>query len=114
MSKIKVTVKIEGKTHHLFASKGSNLREVLLAQNFNQFNCLFEDDHCEGTGLCANCGVLVEKKSASPNVFQQKKSCKTFHPLLSCEVIVLEPIVIDLATSWQPQQKVKRKVPKRK
>ncbi len=114
MSKIKVTVKIEGKTHHLFVPKGSNLREILLAQNFEQFNCLFEDDHCEGSGLCANCGVLVEKKNTTPNIFPQKKHCRTFHSLLSCEVIVLEPIVIDLATNWLPQQKIRRKVPKKK
>lgn len=91
-----VTVNIGTEQRILYAAQGSNLREVLLAHDIKSFKCLFEEnDHCEGTGLCGDCGVWVRR---SNSILKKTNS----RPFLSCGYVILESIVVDLIANWVP------------
>ncbi len=94
--KIEIIVKSGTTTITIYAQKGSNLRQVLLNHQIEPFNSIFSDnDHCEGTGLCAECGVWIENVGQNNALNQQSGIAK-----LSCEFIVIEPITIDLDDQW--------------
>jgi ferredoxin len=80
---------------------GTNLREVLLENDYSPYVKLTQKLNCGGRGLCATCGVWVDANEPAPQHWHDRLA-KTFgYPRLSCQITIQEDMTVRiLGDKW--------------
>ena len=79
----------------LTASSGQILRAVLQAHDIGLYGTLSKWVNCGGRGVCATCGVWVNKGPA-PVHWHDKLAMQWGYPRLSCQIQVEEDLEITI------------------
>ncbi len=94
-------IDLEGNQRRVEVVRGSNLRRLLLDQDFSPYTRYTTHFNCGGRGLCATCGVWIEAGAPAPVHWHDKLADKFGYPRLSCQITTDAPMTI---------RKVKKKV----
>ena len=86
---VKLTVQDRaGYRHELEVKAGANLRRVLLQYGYSPYVALTQKLNCGGRGLCATCGVWIERGIPGPNHWHDRLADRYGYPRLSCQIQV--------------------------
>jgi ferredoxin len=77
---------------------GSKLRDALLAAGYSPYTSLTQWANCGGRGLCATCGVWLQKNGPSPTHWHDRLADQFGYPRLSCQVRVEAPMTVEILT----------------
>lgn len=92
---VSVTV-IDGNDEQTIAvERGRNLRDALLAHDFEVYGTVSKHANCGGRGLCGTCGVEIEPELA-PEHWHDAAAVQFGYPRLSCQLTVEEPLTVRL------------------
>lgn len=91
-----LTVMAEDQEQVLTVAMGANLRRSLLAGGISPYTALTQRANCGGRGLCATCGVWLEKGTAQPVHWHDKLAAGFGYPRLSCQITVTDDMIIRL------------------
>lgn len=89
-----------GEVKEIQVTPGSNLRRVLLANNFSPYTIFTRKLNCGGNGLCATCGIWIEEGAPPPVHWHDRLAEKFGYPRLSCQVTVDRPMTIRQVDKW--------------
>nr|WP_240479572.1 2Fe-2S iron-sulfur cluster-binding protein [Haloprofundus marisrubri] len=79
----------------LRATRGANLRDLLLENGFSPYTVLTERLNCGGRGLCATCGVRLED-GPSPTHWHDSLAERFGYPRLSCQIAVDDDLTVSI------------------
>lgn len=89
-----------GRERTVEVPKGSNLRAVLLANDFSPYTTMTRNLNCGGRGLCATCGVWIEAGAPEPVHWHDRWAYKFGYPRLSCQIRVEEAMTVRQVDKW--------------
>lgn len=92
---IKIIVKTKGEWHEIHAEKGAILRTVLINNELTPHVPFTQNLNCGGNGLCATCGVWVQKDLQARH-WHDKLAKQFGYPRLSCQIRLEKDLVIEL------------------
>lgn len=93
--RIKVVVIDGDERHTLRIDPGRTLRDVLLDADCSPYATVTRRLNCGGRGLCATCGVRVQKGPAAEH-WHDRLADRFGYPRLSCQIVVEEPMTVSL------------------
>lgn len=93
-----VTVLIDDTSQTIETDAGANLREALLAAGFSPYTVLTRRANCGGRGLCATCGVWVERNTPAPAHWHDRIGASFGYPRLSCQISIDADMTVRLLT----------------
>lgn len=97
----KVIVRDGDKTHELLVEDGSNLRHVLLEADLSPYAVVTQRLNCGGRGLCATCGVWIDRGIPDPQHWHDRLAAEFGYPRLSCQITVESDMeVVLLSDKW--------------
>lgn len=73
---------------------GANLRRVLLDLGHSPYAAFTQRLNCGGRGLCATCGVEILEGEPAPQHWHDKAAKRYRYPRLSCQIEVVEDMVV--------------------
>jgi ferredoxin len=82
--------------HELEASRGANLRDLLLAHELSPYTALTQSLNCGGRGLCATCGVRLEGDVPDSQHWHDRAAARFGYPRLSCQITVDRDLTVRL------------------
>lgn len=75
---------------------GANLREVLLEAGLSPYTRWTRQLNCGGRGLCATCGVRLQRGAPEPHHWHDRAAARWGYPRLSCQITIREPMTVAL------------------
>jgi len=90
----------DGNQHRLDVPDGAILRNVLLEQGLSPYTTITRRFNCGGRGLCATCGVWLEKGAPLPVHWHDQLADRYGYPRLSCQIRVQGDMDIVLPQKW--------------
>lgn len=75
---------------------GANLRRTLLAHDLSPYTTLTRWTNCGGRGICATCGVWVERHEPAPQHWHDKLASRFGYPRLSCQITIDRDMTVRL------------------
>lgn len=94
-NKVNIVVTTQGKAYELTAYKGERLRNVLLRNDLSPHVALTSKLNCGGNGICATCGVWLQK-GVKASHWHDKLAKRFSYPRLSCQVVIEHSIKVEL------------------
>lgn len=85
-----------GQRHELQVPVGANLRQVLLQHGLSPYVPLTQNLNCGGRGICATCGVWIERETPMPTHWHDHLAYRYGYPRLSCQIQVVDGMEIRL------------------
>ncbi len=92
---VTVTVHHTGEPILIETTTGRSLRSVLLEADLSPYTSLTAYANCGGRGICATCGVRV-RDTTEPTHWHDRLADRFGYPRLSCQIVVMEDMTIEL------------------
>lgn len=107
--KVEVKVNYDGKSSILETTVGTNLRKLLMENKLSPYSKLNQKINCGGNGICATCGVFIIKNNPKPKHWHDWLASKFYYPRLSCQIIIEQPMEIEIPQKliWGSRRKPK-------
>lgn len=89
-----LTIVNDDQTITIDVARGANLRRVLLDNDQSPYTSITRITNCGGRGLCATCGVWIERGEPAPEHWHDKLANAFGYPRLSCQVTVEDDMTV--------------------
>jgi ferredoxin len=93
---IRLKVALGEEIYEFVVKDGTNLRRLLLQENLSPYTILTRNANCGGRGICATCGVWVNRGIPKPRHWHDKLATSFGYPRLSCQIHVEQDMEIEL------------------